>query len=51
MLKSPKSSKGNSHLGLGSTESSKQDELKEVHTRHILIKMANIKDKETVLKA
>ena len=35
----------------GSTESAKQDQPKGHHSRHIVIKMAKIKDKERILKA
>ena len=32
-------------------QSPKQNEPKEAHTRHIIIKMAKVKDKERILKA
>lgn len=37
---------GNRHSGSGSTDSSKQDELRRSTSQHIIIKTSKIKDKE-----
>ena len=42
---------GNRHTSPGSTESPKQDGPKEDHTKIIIIKMPQVKDKERILKA
>ena len=47
----PRFGEGNRHASPGSTDSPKQDECKEAHSRYIVIKMPKGKDKERILKA
>ena len=51
LLKNPMSSLSILITSPGSTESHKQNEPKVNHTKHIIIKMPKVKDKERILKA
>ena len=47
----PKPKEGNRYSGTGRTEGPKQDDTKQTHTKHIVIKMSKVKQKERILKA